>query len=482
MEIQPMIGSSRYQDLDGLGLAELVKSRKASPQELLDEALARARDVEPAINSLSQIFPDRARSAIAAGLPDGPFHGVPFLVKDVSVSLKGTPTLNGSRLCRNVPPADQDSTIVERFKRAGIAIFGKTTTPEFGIAASTETSLTGVTHNPWDLSRTTGGSSGGAAAAVAARIVPMAHGSDGGGSIRTPASACGLFGLKPTRARNPSGPLVGEGWGSLAAHHVLTRSVRDSAAMLDCTHGLATGDPYCAPVPARPFLEEVGSDPGPLRVALQLSPFSGVPVHPECVTAARNAAKLLENLGHHVEEARPEVDWGEIALALWVLVATNIRATVKLFSNGRVPEPDEIDHVTREAFEFAGTLDAEAYLNAQRAIHRHGRRMAAFHETYDVLINPTLAQPPVPLGPQHTNNPDIANYRTAIQTFAPFTSPFNMSGQPSMSMPLHWTAEGLPIGVMASASFGNEALLFRVASQLELAQPWAHRSPTLPGS
>lgn len=465
-----------YDACDGLGLAALVAATKASPEELLDEALARARVTQGMFNCLSQLFPEKARAAIVAGLPGGLFRGVPFLLKDI-LDMAGTPTWSGSRLARDTPPAIHDSTLVARFRRAGLVIFGKTTTPELGIAASTETSLTGTTRNPWDPTRTPGGSSGGSAVAVAAGVVPMAHGSDGGGSIRIPASACGLFGLKPTRARNPSGPFVGEGWGSLAVNHVLTRSVRDSAAMLDCTHGPAPGDPYCAPPVEGSFLAEVSASPGRLRVALQLAPFSGVPVHPECMAAAEGAARLLEELGHHVEMALPAIDWPQLAQSHRVLVATNVRLSV-LHMNGAVePGRGAVDTIVQEAVDFARSLPAEAYVHAQHVIHWHGRLMAAFHEAYDVLLSPTLAQPPVLLGPQHTNNPVPKAYQDGISAFSPFTSVFNMSGQPSMSVPLHWTPEGLPVGVMMSAAFGAEALLFRLAGQLERARPWAGRRP-----
>jgi Asp-tRNA(Asn)/Glu-tRNA(Gln) amidotransferase A subunit family amidase len=469
---------SSYEDCDGLALAELVATKKASARELLDEAVARARTVQPRLNPISQLFAERAEAAIAEGLPAGPFHGVPFLLKEI-VPLAGTPTWAGSRLLRNAPPAEQDTTLVERYKRAGLAIFGKTTTPELGMAASTETSLTGTTRNPWDPERTSGGSSGGAAVVVAARVVPMAHGSDGGGSIRIPASCCGLFGLKPTRARTPSGPLAGEGWGSLAISHVLTRSVRDSAAMLDATHGPAPGDPYGAPPIAGSFLDAVGKPPGRLRVALQTAPFNGRTVDPECLAAVQDAAKLMEELGHHVEPALPEVEWPELADALWVLVASNVRLAVLLANGGTEPTRGAIDTVVQEAVDFARSLPGETYPRAMRAIHRHGRRMAAFHESWDVLMSPTLAKPPVLLGPQHTNNPDLLAYRESLLSFSPFTAIFNMSGQPSISVPLHWTASGLPVGVMFSAAFGNEALLLGLAGQLEKARPWAARKPVV---
>lgn len=469
-----MAGFADYDGFDALGLAQLVAARKVDPAALLEAAIARAEQWNPKINALASRLYDRAKQAISEGLPPGPFRGVPFLLKDVSMQLAGTVTTMGSRLFRE-RVADHDSTLVERFKRAGVVIFGKTTTPEMGLAASTETTLFGDTRNPWNLARTAGGSSGGAAAAVAAGIVPMAHGSDGGGSIRIPASACGLFGLKPTRARTPSGPLLGEGWGSLAIHHVLTRSVRDSAAMLDATHGAAPGDPYCAPPVARPFLAEVGADPGWLRIALQLAPYADVPVHAECLAAARNAARLLEDLGHNVEEARPEGSWEELGSAIWVLVASNVSLALKTLLNGREPLRDEVEHVTYSCIEAARDWNVEAYPAAMRTIHAHGRRMARFHERFDVLITPTLAQPPVLLGPQHMNNPDLEAHRRALLAWSPFTSPCNMSGQPAMSVPLHWTPDGLPVGVQCAARFGDEATLFRLAGQLEQARPWRDR-------
>jgi amidase len=465
-----------YEECDGLELAALVGSRQASPQELLDEALRRAREVQETLNPLSQLFPERAAGVIAHGLPNGPFRGVPFLLKDAA-ALAGTPSWAGSRLAARLPPSHTSSVLVERYERAGLVIFGKTTTPELGIAASTETTLTGTTRNPWDLSRTTGGSSGGSAAAVAARVVPFAHGSDGGGSIRIPASCCGLFGLKPTRARTPGGSGSSEGWGGLTIDHVLSRSVRDSAAILDATHGSVPGDPYCAPPVERPYLEEVERSPGALRIALQRRPFSRVAVFPECAAALEKAATLVESLGHRIEESEPQIDWPELALAHWVLVASNMRLSVLTLHGGSEPAAGEIDAVVAEAVAYARTLPGDLYPRAQRTIRVHGQRMAAFHDRFDVLMSPTTAQPAVPLGTLHTNNPDLAAYRQCMLGFSPFTSFANHSGQPSMSVPLYWTAAGLPVGVMMSAAFGNEALLFRLAGQLERAQPWASRRP-----
>ncbi|TAJ90873.1 amidase [Reyranella sp.] len=472
---------AEYDSWDGLGMAELVRARQLHPGELLEAALERAARWNPHLNALSASFPDRARAAIADGLPDGPFQGVPFLLKSLSAMLAGAPSTLGSRLFADFV-SDHDSTLVERYKRAGLVIFGMTTTPEMGLSASTETSFTGTTRNPWNLAHSPGGSSGGSGAAVAAGIVPFAHGSDGGGSIRIPASACGLFGLKPTRGRTPSGPMAGEGWGSLATSHVISRSVRDSAAALDATHGPAPGDPYCAPPVGESYLSASGTVPGRLKVALQLEPLSGVSVAPECHSAAFDAAKLLEALGHHVEEARPEGSWEELQHASWVLVASNVRLALRRRAQalGRTLSAADVDRVTWAAVEDAASMTAEAYAASVQTIHRHSRRMAAFHQTYDILLSPTLATPPVPLGAHHMDNPDPAAWREAMRAFSPFTSLFNMSGQPAMSVPLAWSDGGLPIGVMFAAGFGEEATLFRLAGQLEAARPWMHRRPSLP--
>ncbi|SLN63409.1 amidase [Oceanibacterium hippocampi] len=467
-----------YDDHDALGLAALVASGKVTPGELLETAITRAETVEPAINAISYRHDDLAREAVAAGLPDGPFRGVPFLLKNVGVQLAGTVTSGGSALFSDAV-ADHDSDVVQRYKAAGLVIFGKTNTPEQGLAASTETVLHGDTRNPWDLTRTAGGSSGGAAAAVAAGIVPAAQGSDGGGSIRIPASCCGLFGLKPTRGRVSLGPDAGESWGGLGVVHALTRSVRDSAALLDAVAGRIPGDPYSAQPPARPYRKEVGADPGKLKVALQLAPLSGTPVDPECVTAAREAAQLLESLGHHVEEAMPPGDGEEVGGAVWTLVAANVLSALRRRAThlGRELAESDVEPVTWNAVVHARTLTADAYADALSVIHAQGRRMAAFHRDNDILVSPTLAEPPAPLGPQRMRNPDIEEYSAALLRFSPFTSLFNVSGQPSMSVPLHWSADGLPVGVMMSATMENEGLLFRLAAQLETAKPWFHRRP-----
>ena len=476
-----MIGQTEYRAHDALGLAALIRDGQVTAEELLETAIVAAEAADPMVHALSQKLYDYGREALRRGAPEGPFAGVPFLLKDVGATLKGTVTTQGSRFYADQPAAEIDSTLTERYKQAGLVIFGKTTSPEMALAASTEGSFVGATRNPWALERTAGGSSGGAAAAVAAGIVPAAHASDGGGSIRIPASCCGLFGLKPTRARTPAGPFAGEGWGSLSVNHVLTRSVRDSAALLDATEGYAPGDPYCAPAPAQPFLSEVGTPPGRLRVAFQRRPLSGVPVDPDCARAAEEAAQLLQSLGHHVEEAQPPGEWEELGPALWVLVASNVSLALKKRAAqlGRPLSEADVDPVTFSAVTYTADLDVEAYPAALAAIHMQGRRMAAFHENYDVILSPTLGQPPVPLGTQRTDNPDLDAYSRALAQFSPFTQLFNMTGQPSMSVPLRWSAQNLPIGVMFSARFGEEATLIRLASQLEQAKPWFDRIATL---
>jgi Asp-tRNA(Asn)/Glu-tRNA(Gln) amidotransferase A subunit family amidase len=475
---RPMISFEDYRRHDALGLAALVARREVSPDELLATAIARADAVQADLQALTQRHDDLARQALRDGLPPGPLSGVPFLLKDVSVQLAGTATLNGGHLFDGAVAA-QDSTVVARYRSAGLLIFGKTNTPEMGLAASTETSRFGSTPNPWNLSRTAGGSSGGAAAAVAAGIVPAAQGSDGGGSIRIPASCCGLFGLKPTRARVPLGPLVGESWGGLGVVHALTRSVRDSAALLDASHGAALGDPYAAPAFVGPYRLELERAPGPLRVALQLAPLSGSAVDAECLRAAHDAASLLEGLGHIVELAQPPGDAGELGAAVWALVATGVAVTLQRRAAllGRELRPGDVEAVTWRALQHARELSATDHAGALLTVHTQGRRMADFHRRFDVLLSPTLGQVPVLLGPQHMANPDGAAYSAALQRFSPFTSLLNISGQPSMSVPLHWSADGLPVGTMFSAAFGREDLLLRLARQLELARPWFERVP-----
>ncbi|MGH0028351.1 MAG: amidase [Myxococcota bacterium] len=469
-----------YDRHDALALAEKVRRGDVKPAELLEVAIARAEQVNPEINAIVIPMYEEARREVANGLPDGPFHGVPFLLKDLHLLATGVRTTYGSRLFAD-HVADHDSELTARYRRAGLAIFGKTASPEFGLTTSTESALFGRTRNPWKPTHTSGGSSGGASAAVAAGIVPAAHASDGGGSIRIPASCCGLFGLKPTRARVPAGPDVGEGWSGMSANHVVSRSVRDSAALLDATHGPAPGDPYCAPPPARPFLEEVGADPGRLRIAVQSAPFNTSEVHPDCVAAVEDAGRLCESLGHQVEAATLSVDKETTARATQVIIAANLRATAfdRAAALGRDLRDDDLESGTRAMVNLVASADAAEYARAIRTIHALGRQVAGFQQDYDVLLTPTMASPPMELGRLSLSTDDVPGFMTAIGQTVAFTQLFNATGSPSASLPLHWNDDGLPVGVMATARFGDEATLFRLASQLEQARPWFDRRPPL---
>ncbi|MCW5968307.1 MAG: amidase [Blastocatellales bacterium] len=468
-----------YTQYDALGLAELVAKRKVSPVELLGAVRRRIEAINPQINAFSHLFFERAEKQIQS-LGAGPFRGVPFALKDIGVYLDGTVTASGCRYFKNNVGA-YNSTLVARYLQSGLVIFGKTTTPEFGLTTTTESEMYGPTRNPWNRERIAGGSSGGAAAAVAARILPMAHGSDGGGSIRIPASCCGLFGLKPTRGRVPMGPSQFEGWAGASAHHALTVSVRDSAALLDVSAGPEPGSPYHAPAPARPFLNEVGADPGRLRIALVLDSPTKTRVDPECLKAAKDAARLCERLGHQVEEAALPVDGVQMRDAFLTVLQTSI---ARIFDdaaaarNQPVAESD-VEPITWLTYQAGRRISGVAYARAVGIFHHIGLAMARFQEKYDVILSPTLGKPPVELGILSLSQRDAEKYGREVSDFSPFTSLYNITGQPSMSVPLHSTPDGLPVGAMFSARFGDEATLFRLASQLERAQPWAGRRPKL---
>jgi amidase/6-aminohexanoate-cyclic-dimer hydrolase len=465
---------------DGLALAALVRRGEVKPQEVLEATIARIEARNPAVNAVVTRLYDQARAAIAAGLPEGPFTGVPYLLKDLGALYTGAVTSYGSRLFDgNV--ADHDSEITARLRRAGLVIAGKTNTPEMGLCPSTEPRRFGPTRNPWRLDHSAGGSSGGAAAAVASGMVPMAHATDGGGSIRIPASCCGLFGLKPTRARNPMGPDAGEGWGGASIGHAVTWSVRDSAALLDVTAGPDVGDPYWAPPPAGPFLAEVGRDPGRLRIALTVRPWIESPVDPECAEAARDAARLCASLGHHVEEARPVIDEAAWRQATRVIVAANVtfaldaRAAVL----GRPLAEDDVERMTWDRVKDARTMSAADYARSIHVVHRTGRAVARFFLDHDVILSPTMCQPPHPLGVLDMSTGDPDRYVAAVFASIGFTSLFNSSGHPAMTVPLATSRAGLPLGVQFAGRFGDEATLFRLAGQLEAARPWAGRRPAI---
>jgi Asp-tRNA(Asn)/Glu-tRNA(Gln) amidotransferase A subunit family amidase len=467
-----------YDRYDALGLAELIATRQVRPAEALEAAIERLEAVNPKLNAVVHKMYDEAERSIAAGLPAGPLAGVPFLLKDLGALYAGQPTSFGSALYDGFV-ADHDTTLVERYRAAGLVIFGKTNTPEMGLAATTEPARFGPTRNPWNLERTPGGSSGGATAAVAAGVVPAAHASDGGGSIRIPCSACGLVGLKPTRARNPAGPDVGEGWSGLATAHVASRTVRDSAAFLDASHGPARGDPYYAPAPARPFSDEVGADPGRLRVAFSTATPNGVPVDAECVRAVEDAVALLQSLGHEVAEDAPCFNFAGLMRHMTVIWGANTWHNVALRCRalGREPDGAGLEATTWGIAQRGRSEPASAYAAAIQAVHALGRIFGRFQKRYDVFVTPTLAQPPVKLGNIDMGEPDPERYLDNMLKFMPFTAQINCTGQPAATLPLHMTSDGLPVGVQFIARFGDEATLLRLASQIEAARPWAERRP-----
>jgi amidase len=465
-----------YGSYDGVGLAELVRTKQVSAGELLDEAIARTAKIDPEINAVVVKHYDYAKRQIDKGLPEGPFTGVPFLLKDLEI-LGGTVTTSGASVYRdNV--ADHSGTLAQRFLNAGVTIFGKSSTPEFGLMPTTEPRLFGPTRNPWNLAHSSGGSSGGAGAVVAARIVPVAHASDGGGSIRIPASASGVFGLKPTRARNPLGPDRAEGWAGFSCGHVLGISVRDSAAMLDAIHGAEPSSPYVAPPPERPFAEEVGRDPGRLRVAFtDKSPY-GDAIDPEIAAATRDVASLLAGLGHDVEERAPALA-ADPAAVMSTIVAANTALNVRVAEQrfGRAMTDEDFEVLTLASAHNGEKTTATDYVAAQLSAFQISRGLARFFETCDVFLCPTLCSPPLRIGELNSMSQDLSHIAPILRRYMPATSMFNMSGQPAMSVPLAWNAAGLPLGMMFSARFGDEAGLFRLAAQLEQARPWKHKLP-----
>ena len=475
-----MASFKEYETCDAVTLAELVARKEISAAEVLEEAIVRAERLNPRINAITVPLYDHARKAVASGLPQGPLTGVPFLLKDLGAQLQGTRTTGSGKLWAEHVAA-YDTTLVARYRAAGLNTFGKSASPEMGLAPSTEPAMYGPCRNPWSLGHSAGGSSGGAAAAVAARILPMAHATDGGGSIRVPASACGLFGLKPTRARNPSGPDVGEGWGGQSIAHCVSISVRDTAALLDVSAGPEVGDPYWAPPPAGRFIDEIGRPPGKLRVALCTTPWNGEPVDAECQQAAEDAGRLCESLGHSVSVARPDVDWGPFREATRMLVAANVLATLRKRAKvvGKALEASDVEPLTWSIAQLGSRYTAADYADAITVIHAAGRIVARFLTSHDILLTPTMCTPPWPLGVLSLSATDTDAYLTAVNRSIAFTSLFNASGNPAASLPLHWTKTGLPVGVQLVAPFGDEARLLRLSAQIEQAKPWKDKRPSL---
>lgn len=476
---------AEYDDWDAVAMAAEVAKGAVSPAELLDEALARVEARNPAINAVVLMQEAKARASIAAGLPDGPLRGVPFLLKDLGCEAVDFPSHNGSRLLANTTYR-LDSAIYERIRATGVVTFGRTTSPEGGVGPVTEAAVYGgPTRNPWSLSRTPGGSSGGAGAAVAARIVPAAHGSDGGGSVRIPASCCGLFGLKPTRARLPDGPYAGEGWAGMAIDGFLTRTVRDSAVLLDACAGADLGAPYWAPPLGAGYRAAIARPPRRLRIALCETTLTGEPIDAECHAAVLAAARLLESLGHHVEPARPAADTRGMMGAWTKIVGCGTALGIRkaLAAKGRELGPGDVEDVGRSAIAYAATLSGADYLEAVGTIHAYGREMAAFFEDWDMLLTATLAEPPAVIGRLDHTGRDYVDYRMGpgmVFDYSPFCAAFNASGQPAVSLPLHMTGDGLPVGVHLAARFGADEELIALSAEVEAAAPWADRHPPRP--
>lgn len=508
-----MSGFAEYGQYDGLGLAELVRRKEISPRELVEEAIARVEAVNPRLNAVIHTMYDHARGLADSDLPDGPFVGVPFLLKDLLSHYAGHPMRFGSRAMSDYV-SDQTSALVSRFMATGVIPFGKSNTPELGLEPFTEPEIFGPTHNPWDPARSPSGSSGGSAAAVAARIVPMASGGDGGGSIRTPSSACGVFGLKPSRGRNPCGLDKLLRWQGAVAEHVITRSVRDSAAMLDATCGFRADGPaslptsldaalYSAPSPERPFVDQVTTEPGTLRVAYTTQSLLGSHVDRECVAGVEATAALLEELGHQVTRAAPHLDRKAFAQAFIVMVCTEAAADIAEWTalrGGRPVKDDEIELGTRTMRLLGSSFSGMEFNLACRQLARISERVQSFFTRYDVLLTPTLGKPPPLIGAHKPTSVETVVLRgiTAMRAgpvikrgglveqlasrtfdFLAYTPLFNVTGQPAMSMPLHWTETGLPVGMHFVARHGDEATLFRLAGQIERARPWVDRKPPL---
>jgi len=468
-----------YQRHDATGLAELVRRREVTPDELLAAATSRLEAVNPAINAVIRRLDGEAQRMIAELAPGAPLSGVPFLLKDITARLQGVPTGAGSRLFQD-QPCGADSALVAAYRRAGLVIFGKTNTPEFGLACTTEPALFGPTRNPWNLAHIAGGSSGGSAAAVAAGIVPAAHASDGGGSIRIPASCCGVFGLKPSRGRVSMAP-NGEGWGSLSVQHVVSHTVRDSALLLDVGCQPVVGDPYYLAPPAESFAAQASRPPGRLRIGVTKQALMYGTMHADCARTVDETAALCAELGHDVEEIVVSEDFIAMAQAVNVLVSASVAEMIdaELERRGEALRQGELETLSRSMWEQGKGELGTHYVAGLKGAHAFGRRFARLFEGMDVMLLSTLAHPPPLLGYMDANAPDLTGYAERLYGFMPNTQPFNVSGLPAASVPLGWSADGLPIGVQIAAGHGREGLLLQLAAQLEAARPWRDRRPAL---
>ncbi|MCK1738283.1 amidase [Bradyrhizobium sp. 138] len=469
-----------YRRYDAIGLAELVRKRRISAEEVLNAAIDRAEQVNPLINAIVHKQYEQGRKALSAAPAEAPLRGVPYLIKDLGLGTfqNGEPATICSALFKDFV-ADHDSAYVKRCKQAGLVIIGRSSTPEFGINPSTEPRLYGPCRNPWNLEFSTGGSSGGAAAAVSAGILPVAHATDGGGSIRMPAAHCGLFGLKPSRGRVSMAPDAGEGWGGLSTIHVISRSVSDSALILDCTAGSEPGDPYTVPVPQGSFLSATKRRAPKLKIALMLKDHRDAKLDPDCHKAVENAAKLCADLGHVIEEDSPKIDLAELYPMNRRISAANIArvCNARWKALGREPSPNDLEPVTWAAYQRALGITAVDYVEAIAVAHAAGRKLADFFAKYDVILSATCG-PPKKVG-YFDMSGDVKLHADRTIEYMGVTPLHNAAGTPAMAVPLHWTDCGLPIGVHFAGRYGEEATLLTLATQLETAQPWFDRVPAI---
>ncbi len=474
------MGFSEYDRYDALGLAELIAKKAVSAREVVDAAIARAEALNPALNAVVFEAYEQAREIATKDLPQGPFTGVAMFLKDLRAGARGMPTRSGSRM---VPayPADHDATLVTRYHKAGLVPLGKTNVPEFGIVPTTESRLYGPAHNPWNLEHSTGGSSGGSAAAVAARIVPIAHATDGGGSIRIPASCCGLVGLKVSRGRVTQGPDAADATSGLSVDHVVTRSVRDCAAALDISCEPDAGDPYFALPPQGSYLEGIALAPKRLTIAISFKGPNGTAHHPEVTHALEKTAKLVEDLGHRVEEVLPPLDHEQMTPAFLTLWAGNVAFAVESIARatGTKPSLEVLEGLTYGLYQTGTQITAIEHMAAQQTMNRAARSMAQFHAQYDVWLTATLGAPPHRLGMIDIDDQNPLRAMTPLMDYVPFTAWQNATGQPAINLPLHWSTNGLPLGVQFVGRTGDEMTLLKLAAELERAAPWSDRCPDL---
>jgi amidase len=471
-----MLSRNDWRAHDALGLARLVAERQVTARELVERAIAEIEERNGALNAVVYRRFDEALAEARSASASGPLAGVPYLVKNLHLPVRGLPLTHGSRLfAGNVPQFD--ATLAARLRKAGLLLLGRTSSPEFGLNYVTEPAAYGAARNPWHTGHSPGGSSGGAAAAVASGMLPAAHATDSGGSIRIPASCCGLVGLKPTRGVNPAGPHRADGAHGIGHEHAVTMTVRDCAALLDATAGRAPGDPYCTATPPDGYLAAIATPPARLRIAVLDRAFDGTAVDAEVRHGALRAASLLQELGHAVEEAAPDFDAQALQRAVFAVLFAGLAHLVDSRARelGRPLAAEDLEDVTRQAVEAGRAMSVPDYLGALATINREVRRLGAFFERYDILLTPTIAVPPPPVGSVPTMGTTLERHLESFYRDIPFTVPFNASGQPAISLPLHRTAAGLPVGVQLAAGFGEDALLLSLAAEIEAASPWPWR-------